>query len=100
MPTLAVDQIYRRSQDREEFAKACREWEEKWSLIAADLESYFERVPLPRKRPVPGWIRRWAEEVRKNGVTLDQALARARQISRKFARPLSEEIIAERDERR
>jgi len=100
VPTLAVDQIYRRSQDREEYAQACREWDDKWRLIAADLESYFERIPLPRKRPVPGWIRRWADEVEHRGVTLDQALERARQISRKFVRPLSEEIIAERDERR
>lgn len=51
------------------------------------------------KRPIPGWIRKWAEDFEKEGISLEHALVEARQISRKFKTPLSEEVIAEREGR-
>lgn len=54
----------------------------------------------PRARAVPNWIREWAKEFEKDGVTLEEAIEEARRISRKFKTPLSEDVISEREERR
>lgn len=60
---------------------------------------WWENGPHLR-RAVPEWIRKWAKELEEAGVRLKGGIEEARRISRKFKTPLSEEIIAEREERR
>ena len=52
------------------------------------------------RHPVPNWIREWAMEFEKDGISLEEAIAEARRISRGFKTALSDEIIAEREARR
>jgi hypothetical protein len=97
VPVLDVAKIYRRKEEQEEYIRTLQEAPKE---IAEDLEALMEQLRFPPKRSVPDWIRKWAEEFEKDGVTLEEAVEEARRISRKFKTPLSEEIIAEREERR
>lgn len=97
MPVLDVTKIYRGKEEQEEYNRTSQETLKE---IAEDLEALMEQFRFPPKRAVPDWIRKWAEELEKAGVKLKGGIEEARQISRKFKTPLSEEIIAEREERR
>lgn len=97
MPVLDVAKIYSRKEEQEEYIRTLQEAPKE---IAEDLEALMEQLHFPPKRAVPDWIRKWAEELEKAGVKLKGGIEEARQISRKFKTPLSEEIIAERKERR
>jgi len=97
MVPVEVEKIYERKEDQEEYARTL---EEVKKLGVADLEVLMEQLRFPLRRIVPDWIRKWAKEFERDGVALEAAIEEARRISRKFKTPLSEEIIAEREERR
>ncbi len=99
LPVLEMGKIYDRREDQEEYALTLREVE-KWKEIPEALETLMEHLRFPSAHAIPDWIRKWAEELEKDGVTLEEALEEARRIGRKFKVSLSEEIIAEREERR
>ena len=94
---VEVEKIYQRKEEQEEYARTL---EEVKKLGVEDLEALMEQLRFPPKRAVPDWIRKWAEELERAGVRLKGGIEEARLISRKFKTPLSEEIIAEREERR
>jgi len=102
---LDVEKIYSRKEEQEEYARTLQEVEKEMlagleMLTDLDLEALLEHIHFLPRRAVPEWIRKWAEEFEKDGVTLEEAIEEARRISRKFKTPLSEEVIAEREERR
>ncbi|MBI3989103.1 MAG: hypothetical protein HY347_05750 [candidate division NC10 bacterium] len=99
MPALDVEKIYNRKEEQEEYTRTLQE-AKAWKEIAEALEALMEQLRFPLKRAVPNWIQKWAEELEKAGVRLKGGIEEARRISRKFKTPLSEEIIAEREERR
>lgn len=99
MPVLDVEKIYKRKEEQEEYARTLQD-AEVWKEIAEDLEALMEQLHFPLKRPVPHWIREWAKELEKAGVRLKGGIEEARRISLKFKTPLSQEVIAEREERR
>lgn len=99
MPILDVESIYKRKEDQEEYGRTLQQ-AEVWKDIAEDLEALMEQLYFPMRRPVPEWIRKWAKELEEAGVRLKGGIEEARRISRKFKTPLSQETIAEREERR
>ena len=99
MPVLEIQKIFKREEDQEQYIRASQEMERQKEVLA-DLEAFLEHIYFPPRRAVPDWIRKWAEEFGEDGLTLEEAIEEARRISRKFKTPLSEEVIAEREERR
>ncbi len=99
MPVLEIEKIFTRQEDQEQYIRASQEMERQKEVLA-DLEAFLEHIYFPPRRAVPNWIRKWAEELEKAGVRLKGGIEEARRISRKFKTPLSEEVIAEREERR
>jgi len=68
--------------------------------MGQECESVVAKRERKVRHPVPNWIREWGREFEKDGVSLEEALGEARQVSRSFKTALSDEIIAEREARR
>jgi hypothetical protein len=99
MPVLQIETIFQRKPEQDEYLAATEELEP-WRADVVEIERMAEQLLFSRLPVVPAWIRDWAELFAGDGMTLDEAVREARQISRGLTQALSQTVVAERDEQR
>jgi len=102
MPVIEIDKIYQKKEQQEEYEQERQRIgrgnveDLKFFVLDWDLDAIQKHLLSPSKPNIPEWIRKWADEMAGEAYSLEEF----RRMSKNFKTPLSEEVIAEREEQR